>query len=98
MQDRFAIITLKPSRLPKNTRDFVLRTVTRREEIKTLRLALRKGHYLGLRTLQDEWEKQHQSRPLLAESFHDPAHHTGTLYKATNWTPLGFTKSFTLVK
>ena len=170
--------TLKPSRLPKNTTDLVLRTVTRREEIKTLRLALRRGHYLGdgraaghtlwqaiyrhdpesgthtlvavfcwagaawalrerdrwidwdnvtranrlklivqlrrfliiedqrhpnlasqclglgLRTLQDEWEKQHQYRPLLAESFHDPAHHTGTLYKATNWTPLGFTKGF----
>ena len=32
--------------------------------------------------------------PLLAESFHDPEEHTGTLYKATNWLPLGFTKGF----
>ncbi len=30
----------------------------------------------------------------LAESFHDPEEHTGTLYKATNWQPLGFTKGF----
>lgn len=49
---------------------------------------------LALRGLQDEWEKQHGYRPLLAESFHDPAIHQGTLYKATNWTPLGFTKGF----
>jgi|TARA_B100000949_G_C14267491_1_gene445719 hypothetical protein len=49
---------------------------------------------LSLRSLQDEWEKQYQYRPLLAESFHDPKHHTGTLYKATNWTALGLTKGY----
>ena len=47
---------------------------------------------LARRRLQDEWEKQHGFRPLLCESFHDPAVHQGTLYKVTNWTPLGFTK------
>jgi hypothetical protein len=31
---------------------------------------------------------------LLAESFHDPARHQGTLYQVTNWIPLGFTKGF----
>ena len=49
---------------------------------------------IALRSLQDEWEKVHQYRPLLAESFHDPKQHTGTLYKVTNWTPLGLTKGF----
>jgi len=49
---------------------------------------------LALRTLQDEWEKFHGYRPLIAESFHDPKQHTGTLYKVTNWTPLGLTKGF----
>jgi hypothetical protein len=49
---------------------------------------------LALRQLQDEWQQQHGYRPLLAESFHDPAIHQGTLYKVTNWTPLGFTKGF----
>lgn len=49
---------------------------------------------LALRSLQDEWEETHGYRPLLAESFHDPKQHTGTLYKVTNWTPLGLTKGF----
>lgn len=49
---------------------------------------------LSLRTLGSEFETHHGFVPLLAESFHDPDEHTGTLYKATNWTPLGFTKGF----
>lgn len=49
---------------------------------------------LALRELADAWQEKHGYRPLLAESFHDPAIHTGTLYKVTNWTPLGFTKGF----
>lgn len=49
---------------------------------------------VSLRSLQDEWEIAHDYRPLLAESFHDPKQHSGTLYKATNWTPLGLTKGF----
>jgi hypothetical protein len=39
-------------------------------------------------------QRAHGFRPLLAESFHDPAVHQGTLYKVTNWTPLGLTKGF----
>lgn len=49
---------------------------------------------LSLRTLGGEFEALHGFAPLLAESFHDPEEHTGTLYKATNWQPLGFTKGF----
>ena len=49
---------------------------------------------LSLRTLGGEFEARHGFQPLLAESFHDPEEHTGTLYKATNWLPLGFTKGF----
>ncbi len=49
---------------------------------------------ISLRSLSVEWEKAHGFQPLLAESFHDPKQHTGTLYKATNWTPLGLTKGF----
>jgi hypothetical protein len=50
---------------------------------------------LSLRTLGAEFEARHGFQPLLAESFHDPDEHTGTLYKATNWLALGFTKGFT---
>ncbi|MEX1143677.1 MAG: transposase family protein [Anaerolineales bacterium] len=49
---------------------------------------------LSLRTLTAEFEARHGFQPLLAESFHDPEEHTGTLYKATNWQPLGHTKGF----
>lgn len=49
---------------------------------------------LALRELPAEWQRLHGFRPLLAESFHDPARHQGTLYKVTNWTALGLTKGF----
>lgn len=49
---------------------------------------------LSLRALGGEFEALHGFAPLLAESFHDPEEHTGTLYKATNWLPLGHTKGF----
>ena len=48
----------------------------------------------ALRELPGAWEERHGYRPLLAESFHDPAVHRGTLYQVTNWTPLGLTKGF----
>lgn len=49
---------------------------------------------LSLRTLRGEFEARHGFQPLLAESFHDPEEHTGTLYKATNWQPLGHTRGY----
>lgn len=49
---------------------------------------------LSLRTLRREFGARHGFEPLLAESFHDPEEHTGTLYKATNWVALGWTKGY----
>ena len=49
---------------------------------------------LAMRRLPEQWEVLHGFRPLLAESFSDPQTHQGTIYKASNWTPLGFTKGF----
>jgi len=49
---------------------------------------------LSLRTLGEQFQKRHGFAPLMAESFHDPEQHTGTLYKATNWLPLGLTKGY----
>jgi hypothetical protein len=49
---------------------------------------------LSLRTLGEQFQTHHGFTPLMAESFHDPEQHTGTLYKATNWLPLGLTKGY----
>lgn len=49
---------------------------------------------LSLRELPGHFEKKYRYRPLLAESFSDPQLHEGTIYKASNWTPLGFSKGF----
>jgi hypothetical protein len=48
----------------------------------------------GIRELVAQWEKEHDYRPLLAESFSDPESHAGTVYKATNWKQAGTTKGF----
>lgn len=49
---------------------------------------------LALRELPGHFEEKYGYRPLLAESFSDPQLHEGTVYKASNWTPLGFSKGF----
>jgi len=49
---------------------------------------------LALRELPDYFEGKYGYRPLLAESFSDPELHEGTIYKASNWTPLGLSKGF----
>jgi hypothetical protein len=49
---------------------------------------------LALRTLPGHFEEKYGYRPLLAESFSCPQLHEGTIYKASNWTPLGFTKGY----
>lgn len=49
---------------------------------------------LALRELPGHFEEKYGYRPLLAESFSDPLLHEGTIYKASNWTPLGFTKGY----
>ena len=49
---------------------------------------------LAMRRRPEQWQARRGFRPLLAESFSDPQTHQGTIYKASNWTPLGFTKGF----
>lgn len=48
----------------------------------------------ALRKLPDHFEQKYRYRPILAESFSDPQRHEGTIYKASNWTPLGFSKGY----
>ena len=43
----------------------------------------------ALRALPAQWEQTHGYRPLMAETFTDPALFEGTAYKAANWQPLG---------
>lgn len=52
------------------------------------------SNVLGLcvRTLPADFERRYGYRPLLLESFVDPATHTGTCYKAANWVCIGQTK------
>ena len=49
---------------------------------------------LALRALPGHFEEKYGYRPLLAESFSDPQFHEGTIYKASNWIPLGFSKGY----
>lgn len=49
---------------------------------------------LALRQLAGQWRAAHGYEPLVAESFSDPESHAGTVYKVTNWTPMGFTAGF----
>ena len=47
-----------------------------------------------LRRLSDDWQDQY-GHPLLAvESFVDPAHFTGTMYEAANWSYVGNSKGY----
>jgi hypothetical protein len=39
----------------------------------------------------DDWQKRYGVRPLLAETFVDPARFAGTIYRAANWIELGVT-------
>ena len=49
---------------------------------------------LALRSLSSHFEQKYGYCPVLAESFSDPELHEGTIYKASNWIPLGFSKGF----
>jgi len=46
---------------------------------------------LALRQVTDDWPRRYGVRPLLAETFVDPARFTGTIYRAANWIELGMT-------
>ena len=46
---------------------------------------------LAIARLPGDWEQRYNIRPLLAETFVDPSHFTGTCYKAANWLHVGHT-------
>ncbi len=48
----------------------------------------------SLRRLAADWAAHHGVRPLLAETFVDPARFQGTCYRAANWQYLGLTRGF----
>ncbi|NIN40183.1 MAG: DUF4338 domain-containing protein [Gammaproteobacteria bacterium] len=49
---------------------------------------------LAMRELCTHWQSQHGFRPLVAESFSDPESHAGTVYKVTNWEPIGMSAGY----
>lgn len=51
------------------------------------------SHALGqlARRVRDDWYERFGYRPLLMETFVDPAHYQGTCYRAAGWTYLGKT-------
>jgi hypothetical protein len=51
------------------------------------------SHILGkaLRRLRDDWQEHWGYRPLVVETFVDPARYEGSSYKAANWHYLGMT-------
>jgi hypothetical protein len=51
------------------------------------------SHVLGqlARRLADDWEQRWDFRPVLLETFVDPAHYSGSCYRAAGWNELGQT-------
>jgi hypothetical protein len=47
---------------------------------------------LAARRLGEDWERRYGYRPVLLETFVDPALYAGSCYRAANWTCLGLTK------
>lgn len=58
------------------------------------------SHILGLtgRQIQDAWFAQWGYRPVLMETFVDPAHFSGVSYRAAGWVCLGQTSGVGLVR
>jgi hypothetical protein len=48
----------------------------------------------ALRALPGQWQEAFGYRPLLAESFTDPALYAGACYQASNWEPVGFSAGY----
>jgi len=46
------------------------------------------------RALPEHWQLRFSYRPLIAESFTDPEAYAGTCYKASGWTPVGFSAGY----
>jgi len=49
---------------------------------------------LNLQRLSSDWEQGYQHAVLIAETFVDPEHFRGTIYKVSGWVLLGQTKGF----
>jgi SRSO17 transposase len=47
-----------------------------------------------LRQLPEDWKRQYDAVPYMAETFVDRGQYLGTCYKASNWTYLGVTKGY----
>ncbi len=47
-----------------------------------------------LRRLSDDWKATYGHPLELAETFVDPEKHHGTVYRASNWAPVGLTKGY----
>ena len=49
------------------------------------------SHVLGqlVRQVREDWFERWGYRPVLMETFVDPAHHRGVCYRAAGWTPIG---------
>ena len=47
-----------------------------------------------LRRLSDDWKAAYGHPLELAETFVDPEKHHGTVYRASNWAPVGLTKGY----
>jgi hypothetical protein len=58
------------------------------------------SHVLGqlARRLADDWENRWDFRPVLLETFVDPAHYRGSCYRAAGWTCLGHTSGSGLAR
>ena len=58
------------------------------------------SHVLGrlARRLADDWETRWDFRPVLLETFVDPAHYRGSCYRAAGWTCLGHTSGSGLAR
>lgn len=58
------------------------------------------SHVLGqaVRRIRDDWEQRWSYRPVLLETFVDPAYFEGTCYRASNWQYLGMTTGEGLVR
>jgi SRSO17 transposase len=45
--------------------------------------------------LKEDWYHKYNCRPLIIETFVDPEHFEGTIYKASNWIKVGETSGYT---
>lgn len=52
------------------------------------------GLAANVKRLAADWRRAHRHPVLLAETFVDPTHFSGTAYQAAGWLPLGLTRGY----